>query len=186
VALILKDIIQRGGIGIFSDASPYVLSECLKKLRDVEPERPVVVILEDLDAIISENGESQTLALLDGEKSIDNVVFIATTNYPENLDGRVVNRPSRFDRVIKIDMPSNKAREYYLKERFDLSKEELASWVAASKGFSLAHLKELAISVKCFGNPFEAEVERLKKMAVTPKSGGGKKAGFNEDPFSNG
>jgi SpoVK/Ycf46/Vps4 family AAA+-type ATPase len=32
--------------------------------------------------------------MLDSVEKLDNVVLIATTNYPEKLEARVINRPS--------------------------------------------------------------------------------------------
>jgi hypothetical protein len=84
--------------------------KCLQMLRAVEPERQVVGILEDVDALIERYGESEYLSLLDGEAQVDNVVYVATTNYPERLDARIVDRPSRFDTIRYIGMPSAGAR----------------------------------------------------------------------------
>lgn len=115
VQLISKLIIDRGGISVYV-SQPKIAAFGLEMMRKIEPKRPIVVMLEDLDAIIGGNSasESDLLALLDGELQIDNVVFIATTNYPEKLDRRIVNRPSRFDLVKKIGMPSAEARRTYI------------------------------------------------------------------------
>lgn len=102
---------------------------------------------------------------MDGETQIDNVVYIATTNYPERLDPRLVNRPSRFDIVAKIGMPSAEARGVYLRSRSkQLSDKEIDEWVQATEEFSFAHLKELIVSVEVFERPFAECVERLKMM----------------------
>ena len=62
----------------------------------IENNRKCIVILEDLDSLISNFGESHYLEMLDSAKTIDNILFIATTNYPEKLDPRIYNRPGRF------------------------------------------------------------------------------------------
>jgi hypothetical protein len=180
VSLVIEDMVQDGGVVILG-TGPGTAAAGLAQFRQVEPERPVVVILEDIDTIIDEHGESSTLSLLDGETSIGNVVFIATTNYPEKLDGRVVNRPSRFDKVVKIGMPSPEARAFYLQQRnLDLSEGDLDRWVSATDGFSIAHVKELIVGVKCFGNSFDDEIKRLRAMARPPKSGSDREAGFGK------
>jgi hypothetical protein len=166
LAFIMSEMVQRGGLVVLGDTHPATLSSMLGNLRQVEPERPLVVVLEDIDTIIENYGESRVLSLLDGENSIDNVVFLATTNYPENLDGRVVNRPSRFDRVVKIGMPNEEARSAYIHSRMpELSEVDLALWVSLTKNFSLAHIKELIVSVCCFGNELKETAKRLKEMA---------------------
>lgn len=93
-----------------------------------------------------------------------------TTNYPSRLDKRLVNRPSRFDKVIKVGMPNDGTRRLYLqaKEK-SLNGEELDRWVKLSKDFSLAHLKEMIVAVKCLNQPLDEVVERLKQMRTPPK-----------------
>lgn len=169
VAIITNDMVKNGGIVVISDA-PGLLAKGLSQLRSIEPERPIVVVMEDIDTIIRRNGESEVLALLDGESQIENVVYIATTNYPENLDGRITNRPSRFDRIVKIGMPNAAARELYIRSRLDHIEKDGTNLVEATDGFSIAHIKELIISVYCQGNAVNATLERLTKMKITPKS----------------
>lgn len=178
-------IINHGGISIYVDR-PNIAAKGLKMLRQVEKKRPIVVMLEDIDAIIDSYGESDLLAMMDGELQIDNVVFVATTNYPERLDKRFINRPSRFDIVKKIGMPGEAAREVYLKKknhRLENDPDELALWVNATKNFSIAHMKELIVSVEVFGVPLDQAVKRLKTMMeYSPKSADGdssRSMGFN-------
>lgn len=171
IAFVIKQMVAGGGCVFLGDCQPSYLAMGLKNFRDVEPDRPAVVVLEDIDTLIRTYGESQVLSVLDGEGSISNVCFLATTNYPENLDGRVVNRPSRFDRVVKIGMPNFEARVSYLKSRnLGLSDRTIEQWAEITDGFSIAHLKEVIVGVMCYGNDLEEQVKRLKAMAKTPKS----------------
>lgn len=122
VHMVAKAVIERGGIAVFVK-NPEVAQLGLHLLRRIEPEREVVVIMEDIDAIVHRHSEAELLALLDGELQIRKVLYIATTNYPEKLDPRLMNRPSRFDVIQHIKMPSVEARRQYLEAKLP----ELAS-----------------------------------------------------------
>jgi hypothetical protein len=162
-----KAIVEKGGFSVYVNGDPEFVAHGLAIMRRIEPDRPIIVMIEDIDAIIDRHGEAALLALLDGELQIDNVVFIATTNYPEQLDKRFVNRPSRFDEIIYIGMPSAPAREVYLAEKNPhLQKQDsvLKKWVKATDGWSIAHMRELIVAVECLGNDFDETVKRLKDM----------------------
>jgi hypothetical protein len=167
-----NNIIEAGGIAVYA-SHPGITAAGLGIMRRIEPERPIVVMMEDLDALVQQFGEAEILALLDGELQIDNVVFIATTNYPERLDKRIVNRPSRFDLVRLIDMPVPEAREVYLKAKNKRlaepeNAEELAKWVKGTERYSIAHLKELIVSVEVFEVKLEFALKRLGQMLDSP------------------
>jgi SpoVK/Ycf46/Vps4 family AAA+-type ATPase len=167
VNLLIKRLIKDSdGIVLFLD-HPSVAGACLRMLRLIEPDRPIVAIMEDIDALVQRHGEHEYLSLLDGEAQVDRICFVATTNYPERLDRRFCDRPSRFDTVQYIGMPSAVAREAYLKAKEPtLEGSELRNWVAQTDGFSLAHLKELIVAVKCLGQSFEKALGRLESMRV--------------------
>lgn len=167
-----NNIIEAGGIAVYA-SHPGITAAGLGIMRRIEPDRPIVVMMEDLDAMVQQFGEADILALLDGELQIDNVVFIATTNYPERLDKRIVNRPSRFDLVRLIDMPNTEAREVYLKTKNKrlgeaANAEELEKWVKGTDRFSIAHLKELIVSVEVFEVELSFALKRLGQMLDSP------------------
>lgn len=150
---------------------PELAAVCLGFMRKIEPDRPIVALVEDIDALVAQFGENSFLALLDGETQVDRIVYVATTNYPERLDKRFADRPSRFDTIRYIGMPTAAARRVYLEAKEpSLTSDELGQWVDRSEGFSVAHLRELIILVRCFGHPLAAAVKRLESMRVKPNS----------------
>ena len=95
---------------------------------------------------------------------IDRVLNIATTNYPENLDRRIVGRPRRFDRVIRIGMPNDEVRRLYFTTKLSIEKEELDLWVKKTDDFSFAAMAELVISVKCLGHTLDDAAKTLRAL----------------------
>lgn len=172
IQLITKHLIEQMDgivINIKNADDLYRYNKIVGALREIEPNRPLVVILEDLDGMIEENNYiiSTVLNLLDGVKQINNVVYIATTNYPEKLEERISNRPSRFDRKYEIPIPNELVRREFIKHKLtesDLEKINIEEWITSTDGMSLAHLKELIISVIVLGNSFEDTISRLLGM----------------------
>jgi ATP-dependent 26S proteasome regulatory subunit len=137
-------------------------------LRYVEPERPVVVMMEDIDSILEASDESAVLNVLDGAERMHRVVFVATTNYMEKLQARVTNRPSRFDRRIEMPHPGREGRRMYLETLMKPQDEglvDLDRWARDTEGFSMAHLKELFVGVALLGNPYDVWLKQLKEMS---------------------
>jgi len=168
VKFIMQDIIERGGIVLLADGHPGTLSEGLTSFRQIEPEKPVVVVFEDFDELIQKYSESMYLSILDGEASINRSLFIATTNYPSRFDPRMYNRPGRFCDVIKIGMPSPEARKMYLDSQIK-RKEIIDDIVAKTQGFSLDHLKALIQGVYLERNDLDKEINRLRTLFRPPK-----------------
>lgn len=163
---LITSLVAMDGLVIYSGV-PELAEAALTQLRKIEPERHLICVLEDIDEIVTRYGEHALLSLLDGDTQIKNVVFIATTNYPDRLAKRIINRPSRFDEVVKVGMPSAIARETYLRAKFsieELSDEELAKWVRDTKDLSIAHLRELTVCVFCLQRDYQETVDRLRRM----------------------
>lgn len=164
--ILIKKIIDAGGIAV-SICNPELAIIAFRILRKIEPKRPIIAILEDIDSIVQRHGDSALLSLLDGETQISNIVYIATTNYPERLDPRLINRPSRFDVIKKIGMPSPAARELFLTAKSKTlanNRGLLDRWIKDTDGLPIAHIKELIISVEVFGLDYETSLTRLKAM----------------------
>lgn len=179
--LIIKKIINQGGIAIYID-EPTCAAACLQMVRRIEKKRPIVALLEDFDALLDRYKESEYLSLLDGESQINNIVFVATSNYPEKLQKRFTDRPSRFDLVIEVGMPNANSRRMFLKHKeTSLTTAELNEWVRQTDEFSLAHLRELIILVKCYGMEFTKALARIKRLSEEPMNSstmGKQRAGF--------
>ncbi|HWS85460.1 MAG TPA: ATP-binding protein [Pyrinomonadaceae bacterium] len=115
--------------------------------------RPCLVVLEDIDSLITDKNRSFFLNELDGFASNVGVVVVATTNHPERLDPSILDRPSRFDRKFYFELPAAAERLRYARRWNDALQAEmrvgeraLAEVVGLTDGFSFAYLKELFVS----------------------------------------
>src|SRR4051794_1530206 len=109
---VIARVLAAGNVAFFCD-QPYSFVACMEQFRAVESDRPMVCIFEDIDAIIKQYGDSHLLQWLDGNHQVDKAINLATTNYPETLDRRIIARPRRFDRILKIGTPDARLREGY-------------------------------------------------------------------------
>src|SRR6185295_4864728 len=75
---------------------------------------PCILVLEDLDSLITDHNRSFFLNELDGFAANTGVVTIASTNYLERLDPAIMARPSRFDRKYHFGQPRSVERLSYL------------------------------------------------------------------------
>ncbi len=168
---VVQGIVAAGHVAFFCE-HPHVFLAAMQEFRRVEPERPLVCVFEDIDALIKRYGDATLLQWLDGNHQVDRVVNLASTNYPERLDRRIVSRPRRFDRILRIDAPGACFRDAYLaRELRDQPAAERARWVELTEGLPFAALAELVISVECLGNELEESVALLKSLdAQTPSS----------------
>ena len=186
IQLIAKQLIENNGIiiNIKDQDDVDFFIDFIATFRKIEPNRPLIVLLEDLDSIAGESNysTSKLLNILDGVKQIEDVVYIATTNYPEKLQERITNRPSRFDRRYKVELPNEEIREAYIGHKLkeeDLKNVDIQEWVKRTEGMSLSHLKEVVISTIVMGREFEEVMDNLEGLKKAPSIKGSGKVGFN-------
>lgn len=170
IKLVSKKLVERGGIVFFASMHPGVINTFLSDFSRIEKDRKCIVILEDIDSLLQNFGEANYLEMLDSAKTIDNVMFIATTNYPEKLDPRIYNRPGRFSHVVKIGLPSKEAREAYLKAVLK-NHRDIDHIVKNTDGFTVDHLTCLINATYREKKDLNREIERLKVLfKVKPSS----------------
>lgn len=90
-----------------------ILSSLMRSLDG----KQAIIIIEDIDSLITNRNRSEFLNILDGVEVKSGVYFIGTTNYPDRIDPAFMNRSGRFDRMFKIDNPSEATRKKYFESR---------------------------------------------------------------------
>jgi AAA+ superfamily predicted ATPase len=171
-------ITKRNGVVIYVD-NPNLYISMSSMLRQIEPDRPIIVIMEDIDEMVRDYNTGTVLNMMDGNNQINKVIYIATTNYPERLEERIINRPSRFDRRYLIDVPDSEVRKFYLQSKIPskhINEIDIDKWVNDTEGFSLAHIKEMIISIILLGNDYNTTLQELGGMKKKITSNGDTKS----------
>ena len=160
---------------------------------------PSLVFIEDIDVIGQARGGffrgtpplMALLAAMDGIAVNTFIVTIATSNCYEVLDKALKERPSRFDRVFKIDYPTGDLRVELVKlltEKIPLSQEVREFIVNKTDGFSPAQIQEILCGM-VISNPGmeEATLQFTKEDAnaaiASLNMGKNGMIGFNTVPY---
>lgn len=133
--------------------------------------QPSIVILEDVDLVgraresmNSPNTEvllNRLLNEMDGLRDDADVLFVLTTNRPDEIEDALASRPGRVDEAIEIANPDEACRERLVAlygHALSFEAGAVAEIVALSKGASAAFIKEM--------------VRRLAQGALSAGSGG--------------
>jgi SpoVK/Ycf46/Vps4 family AAA+-type ATPase len=156
------------GLVLFWDNGGSV-QDYYEHVRRHEPERPVMLVCEDIDNQVSSFEES-ILEFLDGHQGLNNFVLVSTTNNLEAIPSRIKDRPSRIDRLVAINKPSQEIRYNYLLSA-GISKSSALDLAKRTDGLSIAQLKEILVAVVCLEQPLKPVLERLKVADMSPLEG---------------
>jgi hypothetical protein len=113
-------------------------------------EYPALILLEEMDAYLQPEEKAVILNVLDGSESIisdHGVLMIATTNYPEAIDERVLKRPGRLDRIFIIPETRTPQDAATLLRQYlgSMWREEHVTLVSRLVGYPGAFIREVAI-----------------------------------------
>lgn len=161
--ILATKLVERGGLVFIirnSNELMWYVSFMHDNLRIAEPDREVIVLVEDIDKYMDGNGiESMVQNWLEGSESVDHQIVIATTNYFDSLNDLLL-RPSRFDLHISVDKPNKDVRKAYLVHK-GMDAKEAEEWASSTDEFSFAELKELYISVRLLDIEFDKAKTRI-------------------------
>jgi SpoVK/Ycf46/Vps4 family AAA+-type ATPase len=112
--------------------------------------QPTLILLEELDAYLHPEEKALVLNVLDGNESSINdrgTLLVATTNYPEAIDERVLKRPGRLDRVFIIpEMRAQTDAEAMLRQYLGNTwRDEHLALVPKLVGYPGAFIREVAV-----------------------------------------
>ena len=159
--LVMEDVTKNGDV-IFLAKSAGIVNKAMEEFREVEPDRKVLVVLEDIDEMVKYD-ERSLLELLDGPEQKDKVLYLATTNYIDRLPPRML-RPGRFDRKLEIGVPPKEGRFAYLSNKLSEkeSNEVIDELVKETNGFSFGQLREFLVATYCLKQNRNEVITRIR------------------------
>lgn len=157
---VVKEALKNNAIVLFNP-DPSAIESFYEALDQTAPDKLTLVIFEEFDGYAREY-EQELLSVLDGEVQKNNVIYLATTNYLDQVPMRM-QRPGRFSSVVEVHFPNTEARAAYLNNKH-VNKQDLSNWVNITDGFSIDEIKETVLAVKCLGEPLDIVVSRIKDL----------------------
>jgi transitional endoplasmic reticulum ATPase len=168
---IVRALANETGVNFISVKGPEILSkwvgESEQRLRNIfrraKQVAPSIILFDEIDAIaprrgmsvgtrVTEQVVSQLLTEMSGIEEMKDVVVMATTNRPDIMDSALL-RPGRFDRLIYVPAPEEKAREEIFKihtKNMPLKSVDLKKLAKDTKGYSGADIEALVREAALF------------------------------------
>src|SRR5207302_4753732 len=117
--------------------------------------QPAMMVIEDVDLIARERSQphdpirevllNKLLNEMDGLREDADVLFVLTTNRPDQLEPALASRPGRIDQAIEFPLPDAEGRAKLIKlyaRGLEVPEALLATIVQKTKGASPAFIKE--------------------------------------------
>lgn len=117
--------------------------------------QPSMVVIEDVDLIARDRDDmgpceesllNKLLNEMDGLKEDADILFVLTTNRPEDLEAALAGRPGRIDQAIEVPLPDETGRAKLVRlygKGLPLDDAVIAEAARRSAGTSCAFIKEL-------------------------------------------
>ncbi|WP_439402098.1 ATP-dependent Clp protease adaptor ClpS [Bradyrhizobium sp. DASA03068] len=117
--------------------------------------QPAMVVIEDVDLIARQRENmsgceepllNRLLNEMDGLKQDADILFVLTTNRPQQLEGALAGRPGRIDQAIEVPLPDETGRNKLVRlygKGLPLDDAVVAEAARRSEGTSCAFIKEL-------------------------------------------
>lgn len=137
--------------------------------------KPALIILEEIDAYLHDEEKALILNVLDGSESFENeygTLLVATTNYPEAIDKRVLKRPGRLDRIYVVPPVKDEAQaaamlKLYLRHMWREEHTELAHELIGYPGSFVSEVVIYALTQLVEAETYHLTVERLRDSFIT-------------------
>ena len=135
-----------------SAPNSYAINQVFIQARALAP---CMLILEDIETIVTPETRSYFFNQMDGLESNDGLLVVASTNFLDKLDPGLTSRPSRFDRKYLFPDPNEHERVLYCqywrrklakKDDVEFPEKLCLPMARITKKFSFAFLQECFVA----------------------------------------
>ncbi|HDN62994.1 AAA family ATPase [Candidatus Bathyarchaeota archaeon] len=184
--MLARAVATESSANFISIKGPEVFSkwvgESEKAIREVfrkgRMAAPAIIFFDEIDSLVPKRGLgfsdsgvserviSQLLTEMDGIETLENVVVIAATNRPDIIDPAIL-RPGRFDRLIYVPEPDEKARleifKIYTKNMPLAEDVDLAELAKRTKHYSGADIEAVCREAAFFALRRDINASKITK-----------------------
>jgi SpoVK/Ycf46/Vps4 family AAA+-type ATPase len=119
--------------------------EFIQKIRHGQ-DNPIIIVIEECEEILK--CESYIKMMMDGNESINNCIFMLTTNYIDQIPSAIKDRPSRIKYSIEIGGIENTEDIVNILKSFDIeneTEETILDYAIKLKGKTIDEIKQFCL-----------------------------------------
>lgn len=151
-AMYLASRLEGRTVFLLTGGSMGIIEQAVAMARVLQP---ATLILEDVDLVGTERGRQQVganailfelLNQMDGLADDADLLFILTTNRPDELEPALASRPGRIDQAIEIPLPDEDCRRRLMQlygQGLKVESVRMDEFVKRMEGVSAAFVREL-------------------------------------------
>lgn len=172
-SMLLRSLTNRlGGFSVCLASPSQICSAGSIDVLDaiVRMTAPCVVIMEEIDLFgggrgrFANPGLAELMQIMDGLRTVPGVLWIGTTNRPEEVEHALADRPGRFDRRIMFGPLESAARAELIDRPIRpqrLTQEGKQDMLSRTSGWTGAQIRELCETLRLIGDDDEYDADDI-------------------------
>jgi hypothetical protein len=165
--LIMKALVERHNAICLDCTNRNIgfIKHVVGKIREIQ-QNPIVLFVDEFETKMR-GEEDMYLTFLDGNESVNNLIFMGCTNYIEKIPDRIKKRKSRIKHSHKINSLPEAVYKEYVSDRVPTMDQKTVtefSFKAAEKGLTIDQLKHALIDYRIEGLTIDRAIAEALKF----------------------
>lgn len=135
------------GLVFIIDEHSDKLIDCWSFIENIRKgqSNPIVIVFDEFEQYLGDGNEALIKSILDGNRSIDDCLFFAATNYLEKIPKPLSNRPSRFKYSFIIEGMQNTDEILNILSNILINNTNLEEIAKNLKGKTIDEIKQFCL-----------------------------------------